>query len=119
MGDLKPCLPERLFTKDKKVQVAPQVFIDDLPRLKSFLQSSLEETESAKEFDLLIISRLTTRTLGWMHHSKRLVKGKNPVRLQMHPDDALARGIADGANVSVTSARTTLPPGCVVLDVGS
>ena len=63
----------------------------------------MEAEQAASEFDLRIISRLTNRTLGWMHHSYRLIKGKNPCELMMHPDDAAARGIQSDSLVNVTS----------------
>ncbi|MGB2949584.1 MAG: molybdopterin dinucleotide binding domain-containing protein, partial [Rhodococcus sp. (in: high G+C Gram-positive bacteria)] len=41
---------------------------------------------------------------SWMHNATRLTKGKPRHQLLAHPDDLLARGIDDGATVSVTSA---------------
>jgi anaerobic selenocysteine-containing dehydrogenase len=104
LGDLEYSFPEGLYTPDKKINLAPQVFVDDLPRLKAyFVDGGMEEEQAASEFDLRIISRLTNRTLGWMHHSYRLVKGKNPCELMIHPDDAATRGIQADSLVTVTS----------------
>lgn len=113
LGDLQPCLPERLFTKDKKIHIAPQVLLDDIPRLhKRFMQDPdkniLFSDKAEEQYDLQIISRLTNRTLGWMHHSYRLVKGKNPCVLLMHPNDANSRGIENGKTVAVTSRRGSI-----------
>jgi anaerobic selenocysteine-containing dehydrogenase len=109
LGSLEKCLPRRLFTKDKKIHLAPQVLLDDLPRLRArYIDGGEEARQAASEFDLKIISRLTNRTLGWMHHSHRLVKGKNPCELLIHPDDAAARGIAPGGLVRVTSRRSSI-----------
>ena len=63
----------------------------------------MEAEQAESEFDLRIISRLTNRTRGWMHHSHRLIKGKNPCELMIHPADAEARGIVADSLVSVTS----------------
>ena len=63
----------------------------------------MEAEQAESGFDLKIISRLTNRTLGWMHHSHRLVKGKNPCELMIHPDDAATRGIVADSLVSVSS----------------
>jgi anaerobic selenocysteine-containing dehydrogenase len=41
---------------------------------------------------------------SWMHNTARLTKGKPRHQLLAHPDDLHARGIDDGALVSVTSA---------------
>jgi anaerobic selenocysteine-containing dehydrogenase len=109
LGDLQPCLPERLFTKDKKIHLAPQILLDDLPRLKErFMTDNEEQIQASSEYDLKIISKLTNRTLGWMHHSYRLVKGKNPVYLTIHPDDATARNITADSIVRVTSPRGSI-----------
>ena len=40
---------------------------------------------------------------SWMHNSQRLVKGKPRCTLMMHPDDAVRRGVADGATVRLRS----------------
>jgi len=109
LGNLQQCLPERLFTPDKKIHLAPRVLLDDLPRLrKRFIEGGDEAQQSESEFDLKIISRLTNRTLGWMHHSPRLVKGKNPCQLMIHPADAASRGIAADSLVRVTSRRSSI-----------
>jgi anaerobic selenocysteine-containing dehydrogenase len=63
----------------------------------------------AEEADTLqIISRLTNRTLGWMHHSHRLVKGRNPVELIIHREDAEVRGIATNSIVNISTARGSI-----------
>ncbi|MET0316008.1 MAG: molybdopterin dinucleotide binding domain-containing protein, partial [Rhodococcus fascians] len=41
---------------------------------------------------------------SWMHNTARLTKGKPRHQLLAHPDDLRARGIGDGALVTVTSA---------------
>jgi anaerobic selenocysteine-containing dehydrogenase len=109
LGNLERCLPERLFTPDKKVHLAPKVLLDDLPRLRArFFEGGEEALRQDSELDLKIISRLTNRTLGWMHHSQRLVKGKNPCQLMIHPNDAADRGIEPDSQVRVTSRRSSI-----------
>jgi anaerobic selenocysteine-containing dehydrogenase len=104
LGDLEYTFPEGLYTQDKKINLAPEVFVNDLPRLKAFfVEGGMEAERVESEFDLQIISRLTNRTLGWMHHSYRLIKGKNPCELMINPADADARGITADSLVSVTS----------------
>ena len=49
-----------------------------------------------------------------MHNTERLTKGKPRHQLFMHPDDLSARGIADGARVTVTSRV-----GSVVVEVAA
>jgi anaerobic selenocysteine-containing dehydrogenase len=109
LGEHERCLPERLFTKDKKIDLAPPVIVADIPRLKGRWLSGPSKERS--EFDMVIVGRLQRRTLGWMHNSYRLVKGKDTCTLYIHPDDASSRGIEDGRRVAVSSAagRIELP----------
>jgi anaerobic selenocysteine-containing dehydrogenase len=117
LGNLEYTFPEGLYTIDKKINLAPKVFVDDLPRLKAhFVDGGMEAGQAESEFDLKIISRLTNRTLGWMHHSQRLVKGKNPCELMINPVDAQARGIAADSLVSVTSRTGQIQMPVIITD---
>ncbi|MFK0571028.1 molybdopterin dinucleotide binding domain-containing protein, partial [Endozoicomonas sp.] len=99
--------------KDKKIDLAPEILVSDLPRLKSRFIDPLKNDSKRvnSEFDLMIISRLTSRTLGWMHNSHRLVKGKSVCNLLIHPEDAAKRGINQESTVAVSSVvgRIDLP----------
>jgi anaerobic selenocysteine-containing dehydrogenase len=106
LGEHKRCLPKRLFNKDKKIHLAPDVIVADIPRLKKRWLTSEPSTHT--EFDMVIVGRLQRRTLGWMHNSHRLVKGRDTCTLYIHPDDARARGISDGNTVAVSSAAGTI-----------
>lgn len=103
LGEPKRRLPEHLFTEDKKIDAAPELILNDLPRLKKRWFDG-EAGYDQKEYDLLIISRLTERTLGWMHHSERLVKGPPTCTLFVHPDDAKKRKLKTGDMATITSA---------------
>lgn len=97
LGALKPCLPDRLVTQDKKIDCAPQPLLDDIPRL-------LEAQEESGERDLLLIGRRHIRSNNsWMHNFRRLTKGKPRHQLMMHPDDAARLTLRDGQRVHVTS----------------
>ncbi len=99
LGELKPLLPERLQTKDKRIQCATPEPLADLPRL---LAEFADNTSSNDEFRL--IGRRHVRDCNsWMHNYHRLVKGKNRCTLMMHPDDAKALGFDDGMDVSIHS----------------
>lgn len=98
LGALEPRLPERLFTRDKRIDLVPKIYLDDLPRLEADL-------ETPRNGSLSLIGRRELRTCNsWMHNSHRLVKGKERCTLRMHPDDAAARGLESGARVTVASA---------------
>jgi len=101
LGALRPeQLPRRLFTRTKRIDIAPALFLDQVPVLAKRLTRSAPPEER-----LELISRRQLRSNNsWMHNSLRLVKGRERCTLLMHPDDAAARGIADGAEVSVRSS---------------
>jgi anaerobic selenocysteine-containing dehydrogenase len=95
-GPLEPRLPARLGTRDKAVDVAPRIYLDDLPRLE----------RAAAPNGLVMIGRRQLRSNNsWLHNSERLVKGPPRCTLLIHPDDARARGLADGALAKVATTR--------------
>lgn len=96
LGPLEPCLPERLFTRDQRIALAPQLIVDDVARL----EARLDEPRGALE---LIGRRELRSNNSWMHNSLRLVKGRPRCTLRMHPSDAAARGLREGALARVTS----------------
>ncbi|MCK5400132.1 MAG: molybdopterin-dependent oxidoreductase [Flavobacteriaceae bacterium] len=101
-GQLKPQLPERLFTADKKVELAHPLFITDLDRLNTKLLQLENESNSAYPFSLIGRRGLRSNN-SWMHNSKRLVKGKERCTLLIHSKDANTLNIKDGQDVTVTS----------------
>lgn len=102
LGALEPALPDRLFTKDKKIDLAPKLLCDDITRLKEKYVDF--EAVSGSEKKLLLIGRRHIRTNNsWMHNSQRLVKGKNRCTLMINPADAEPRNISDGNFVTVST----------------
>ncbi|MCH8861051.1 MAG: molybdopterin oxidoreductase family protein [Proteobacteria bacterium] len=102
LGALKPALPGRLFTRDKKIDLAPAILSDDIMRLKEKYTGA--ERGGEANGALLLIGRRDTRTNNsWMHNSLRLVKGKNRCTLLIHPEDAVDHAITDGQPVTITS----------------
>jgi anaerobic selenocysteine-containing dehydrogenase len=97
LGALRPCLPERLFTKDGLLNLAPRRYLRDLGRLHAKLAEPLSDS-------LLLIGRRHVRSNNsWMHNSQRLVKGKDRCTLMIHPTDASRCGLVDGASAEVTT----------------
>jgi anaerobic selenocysteine-containing dehydrogenase len=104
LGPLKPCLPGRLRTADKRIDLAPEVLVEDIDRVKKTL---LDAAPVYSNGELLLIGRRQLRSNNsWMHNSERLVKG-NPAKprctILMHSADALHRGLAAGQSVLVRS----------------
>ncbi|NDG67200.1 MAG: hypothetical protein EBY23_09900 [Actinobacteria bacterium] len=126
-GALQPRIPEILRTPSGKVELAPEVLINDLDRLYDVVGSGVVDTVSGR--NLLLIGRRHLRSNNsWMHNINVLVKGKSRCTLIMHPVDALARGVNDGDVVSVQSRvgevsvaveiSDTIRPGVVSLPHG-
>jgi anaerobic selenocysteine-containing dehydrogenase len=102
LGPLKPCLHERIRTADGHIQLAPQLFLDDLPRLKAF---AAEDAERHRDYPFDMIGRRLARSHNsWTQNSRRLVKGRNPVTAQIHSQDAEKLGVSTGQMVEVRSA---------------
>ncbi len=97
-GDLKPQLPKRLFTDDKKVQLAHPLFVADLKRLyERFIRK-----EDVYPFYLIGRRHLRSNN-SWMHNSERMIKGRERCTLLIHSKDADTLNIKESQKVTVTS----------------
>ncbi|QWC85363.1 molybdopterin-dependent oxidoreductase [Nocardioidaceae bacterium] len=102
LGPLKPQLPERLATKDRRVRLAPAPVMDDLSRLRAV---SDEREAAGEDHGLVLIGRRHQRdNNSWMHNQERLTRGRPRHQLFVHPEDLVARDLEDGQRVRVTSA---------------
>jgi anaerobic selenocysteine-containing dehydrogenase len=117
LGPLSSCLPRRLRTADKRIELAPGVLVKDVERVKTKLldwdrgrltrqpsSSSSPSGSHDSNGDLLLIGRRQLRSNNsWMHNSQRLLRGKPQCTILMHPTDAAQRDLRPGQNVSVRS----------------
>ena len=101
LGPLQSTLPEVLPEQHGAVDLAPDLFVEDLERLRTrFLASGA----AASDGQLLLIGRRQMRSNNsWMHNSKRLMKGKSRCTLLIHPEDAARIGVKAGDNVTLSS----------------
>ena len=101
LGPLKPCLPGRLLTADKCIELAPEAIVKDVARVKTrFFDNASADSNG----HLLLIGRRQLRSNNsWMHNSERLVKGKTQCTILMHPTDAANRDLLNGQMVKVRS----------------
>jgi anaerobic selenocysteine-containing dehydrogenase len=96
LGPMEPCLPQRLQSKSKTIDLAPRELVAELERVRESLCEAPPE--------MLLVGRREERTLNsWSHNLPSLVKGPERCLLYLHPRDAAARGIEDGVAVTVTS----------------
>ncbi|KPQ28752.1 MAG: putative anaerobic dehydrogenase [Marinobacter excellens HL-55] len=112
LGSLQPSLPDRLFTQDGKIQLAPRRYLADVERLRDLLEQPSGD-------QLQLIGRRHVRSNNsWMHNSQRLVKGKNRCTLMMHPQDATNRGLVDGQQAQIGSGdRSVVLPVEITEDI--
>jgi len=104
LGPLKSRIPNGLMNESASVQLAPQAFVNDVPRLSAHL--------AAGPSGYLLIGRRHLRSNNsWMHNIEVLVKGKNRCTLLIHPADAAELGVSEGGSLKVsTSVGSVLAP---------
>ncbi|MBG34081.1 MAG: dehydrogenase [Alcanivorax sp.] len=104
LGPLEPMLPERLFTRDQRINLVPALYFRALQGLPA-------PKPVAPEQMLMIGRRHIRSNNSWMHNSQRLVKGKGRCNAMIHPDDAKRLAVAEGDDVVVStpSGTITLP----------
>jgi anaerobic selenocysteine-containing dehydrogenase len=89
-----------LRTVDKRIELAPEVLVKDVERVKAKFDNASQPTNG----HLLLIGRRQLRSNNsWMHNSQRLVRGKTQCTILMHPTDAASRNLSAGQTVSVRS----------------
>jgi len=126
LGPLAPCLPRRLYSRGKRIDLAPEVLVRGLDRVKEKLRAleAAEAPGAASEagatgegFDLILIGRRQLRSNNsWMHNSHRLVKGPDRCTVVMHPEDAARLGLAAAQRVRVSSRVGSIELGLAVSD---
>jgi anaerobic selenocysteine-containing dehydrogenase len=97
LGPLRPALPDRLQTRDRQVDLTPDLLVGDVDRLRRWLD------ERPDDALVLIGRRHKQDNNSWFHNSTRLTRGKPRHQLLMHPGDLESRGITDGSLVDVAS----------------
>jgi anaerobic selenocysteine-containing dehydrogenase len=96
LGALKPQLPGILETPSGKIDLAPKLILDDLPRLRTRL---LEAPPP-----MVLIGRRHLRSNNsWCHNIESLVKGPARCTLLVNAEDARRRGLRHGGVARVSS----------------
>ncbi len=99
LGPLQSSLTWRICTPNRRIQLAPEIILADLERVRQIWLNGLAAGQT-----LMLIGRRQLRSNNsWMHNSPRLVRGKDRCTLLMHPADASAHHLTDGSLVRVCS----------------
>lgn len=102
LGPLEPVLPGKLTTASRRIELAPERILDDLPRLEAWLDAPPEDA-------LLLIGRRDPRSMNsWLHNCESLSTGRSRCTLHVNPDDAARLGLAEGALARVHTGAATL-----------
>jgi anaerobic selenocysteine-containing dehydrogenase len=102
LGPLQPRIPGVLRTPTGLIELAPEVCVADVGRLREALGRAANGTNGSAQ--LVLVGRRDLRSNNsWMHNLQVLVKGKPRCTAHVHPDDARRVGIADGDDVRITS----------------
>jgi anaerobic selenocysteine-containing dehydrogenase len=110
LGELKSCLPERLLTENKRINLAPEVLVNDLKRLKS-------EANNPNEFPFSLIGRRHLRdNNSWLHNSELLVKGKNRCTVLVNNLDAEKLNLQNLQTVKVSSRTGSVEIPCEITE---
>lgn len=97
LGPLAPRLPEALRTPSGKIELAPELLLQDFERVRARLAADRADA-------LVLVGRRDLRSNNsWMHNIPDLVSGRPRCTLHVHPDDASRLGLRDGALARVSS----------------
>jgi len=96
LGPLEPRLREVINTASGRIELVPQVMVDDLARLQAHMASPSQET-------VLIGRRVLRASNSFMHNLPITTKGPDACTLQIAPQDAARIGVSDGDKVLVRS----------------
>jgi anaerobic selenocysteine-containing dehydrogenase len=101
LGPMQSTLPEALPRQHGPVDLAPDLFVEDLARLRArFLAAG----SAAPDGQLLLIGRRQLRSNNsWMHNTQRLMKGKSRCTVMINPNDAQRLGVKSGDMVTLSS----------------
>jgi anaerobic selenocysteine-containing dehydrogenase len=98
LGPLTSIMPDKLFTSNKKINLAPDILVAGMDDVAS----RFGENENSPQLKLISRRHLRSNN-SWMQGIERLAGGSNRCTLQMNPQDAQANDLADNTMVNISS----------------
>jgi len=98
LGALEPRLPAALATGSGEIELAPELAVEDVERLRAGLAQ-----RSGQERLVLVGRRHLRSNNSWMHNVQALAKGPERCTLLVHPEDAERLGLQDTGLAKVRS----------------
>jgi formate dehydrogenase len=103
-------LGDRVRHSDRRVHVGDGTALGEIERLES-------SNGAAPQFPLSLIGLRELRSHNsWMHNSPLLMRGGRTHALRIHPDDAAAAGLTEGAQARITSASGAVEAPVTITD---
>jgi anaerobic selenocysteine-containing dehydrogenase len=97
MGPLFERLPQALGTPSGKVELAPELLMQEVPRLRA----AMAETIAGNQ--MIMIGRRQLHSINsWMHNIRALNRGPDKCSALMHPQDAERRQLRTGDRIEIT-----------------
>tara|TARA_B110000503_G_scaffold63792_1_gene100628 strand:- start:4441 stop:6597 length:2157 start_codon:yes stop_codon:yes gene_type:complete len=97
LGALEPRFPELLATKNKRIDIAPDIITSDILRLQAALEKGPGD-------QMLLIGRRHIRDMNsWLHNLNNYARGKNRCTLLINSQDAQRIGLTAGGIARITS----------------
>ncbi len=113
LGPLEPRLPGVLATPSRQVELAAELLVSDVPRLRERLRG-LGDGDAP---EMVLIGRRQLRSNNsWMGNLHALAKGRDRCTLLVHPQDAARLGLVPGGRARVRSRVGELQAPVVVSD---
>jgi anaerobic selenocysteine-containing dehydrogenase len=101
LGELAPRLPDALRTPSGQIELAPPALLDDLKRPAQDLARPVPP--------LVLIGRRDVRSNNsWMHNLPLLAKGPLRCTALVHPADAQALGLTEGAMARIANGSRSI-----------
>jgi len=99
LSPLSQVFPKRLFTKNKRIELMPAIFAEELQEIKALLSP-----QANNRYPLKLIGRRHLRSNNsWMHNLPVLEGGSRMCTMMIHPKDADSYNIKPKEKVEVYS----------------
>lgn len=102
-GPLTPQLPAVLNTPSGLIELAPELLVEDVARLRDDLHAQHSN-------GMILVGRRHLRSNNsWMHNLPTLAKGPDRCTLQVHPDDVARLALGPYATVTSRTGAVDVP----------
>ncbi|MBL4606379.1 MAG: molybdopterin-dependent oxidoreductase [Pseudomonadales bacterium] len=100
LGAMNPSLPERLFTRDKTINLIPDIYQSELKGINKNFSARIALTEN----EFYLVGRRTPRSMNsWLNNIERLTKGRPANTLLMNQESAHSLNLKEGDRVRLES----------------